>query len=858
MSQSALPRDEFEVPDDSPLAAEHDMLNRVLAAYDENQMYFYSSGLNSCPAVTDIKQLPPADQCRVISAAIERLESIAQRHSPHKNDLWRWGAIIQRVVQILLRKKLPVEQPLLLQLLGWGSQRMLISYGAPYSGILKALESYAKSNELSPELTEAAADCRKLLAEASYHDMRKMLDRFDAVLGTEAELPISPGEAWSDAALADLKAMDSAQRRQWVQLITHCYSASSGSPKKGWLQTAESLLGQLSFAAFRACVLRWFPLVDKPRTAPPERQYQWQPDQTLLISDGHADILKGMVWCCSLSEDRDVSRALTALAISAYKKVPGVGPRAVKIGNACVYALGAMPGMDGVGQLALLKVRVKFGTAQKGIEKALIATADRVGIPRDELEEMSVPTYGLTDVGARSEQLGDVTAEVCVAGRKPELRWLKADGKPQKSVPAAVKKDFAEELKEIKQSVKDIEKMLPAQAARIEQCYLQQKQWPFGVWRQRYPDHPLVGTLARRLIWKFSKKGQQTSAIWRDDQFVDRKDKAVDWVGNACTVQLWHPLDEDTDTITGWRDWLMEHHVQQPFKQAHREIYLLTDAERRTECYSNRFAAHILKQHQFNALCGARGWKNKLRLMVDDEYPPAHLQISQHDLRAEFWIEGAGQEYGMDTNESGTYLYLTTDQVRFYRADAAENTAHAGGGSYGSRGGDREENHPLDLEQIPPLVFSEVMRDVDLFVGVASVGNDPQWADGGPEGRYQEYWHAFSFGDLGSTAETRKEVVQNLVPRLKIADRCSFSDRFLIVRGDVRTYKIHLGSGNIMMEPNDAYLCIVPKQSLTRQSDKVFLPFEGDNMLSIILSKAIMLADDTKITDKTILSQIRR
>ena len=38
----------------------------------------------------------------------------------------------------------------------------------------------------------------------------------------------------------------------------------------------------------------------------------------------------------------------------------------------------------------------------------------------------------------------------------------------------------------------------------------------------------------------------------------------------------------------------------------------------------------------------------------------------------------------------------------------------------------------------------------------------------------------------------------------------------------------------------------------------VRLPFEGDNMLSIILSKAAMLADDDKITDPSILSQLER
>ncbi len=160
------------------------------------------------------------------------------------------------------------------------------------------------------------------------------------------------------------------------------------------------------------------------------------------------------------------------------------------------------------------------------------------------------------------------------------------------------------------------------------------------------------------------------------------------------------------------------------------------------------------------------------------------------------------------------------------------------------------------MTYIPPLVFSEVMRDVDLFVGVASVGNDPNWQDGGPEGRYQDYWQSYSFGDLSATAQTRREILERLVPRLNIADRCSFDDRFLIVRGDLRTYKIHLGSSNILMEPNDQYLCIVPSRG-AGPGDKVFLPFEGDQRFAVILSKAIMLADDRKIKDPTIVSQIK-
>jgi hypothetical protein len=60
------------------------------------------------------------------------------------------------------------------------------------------------------------------------------------------------------------------------------------------------------------------------------------------------------------------------------------------------------------------------------------------------------------------------------------------------------------------------------------------------------------------------------------------------------------------------------------------------------------------------------------------------------------------------------------------------------------------------------------------------------------------------------------------------------------------------------MEPNDQYLCIVRDQSSdtgARISD-LFLPFEGDVVLSTIVSKALLLASDRSITDPSITRQI--
>ena len=58
-----------------------------------------------------------------------------------------------------------------------------------------------------------------------------------------------------------------------------------------------------------------------------------------------------------------------------------------------------------------------------------------------------------------------------------------------------------------------------------------------------------------------------------------------------------------------------------------------------------------------------------------------------------------------------------------------------------------------------------------------------------------------------------------------------------------------------MIMPSNKYLCIV-KAPPHRNMDKVYLPFSGDNLLTIILSKAFMLVNDDKIKDRTILNQL--
>ncbi|MDX3642639.1 DUF4132 domain-containing protein [Streptomyces sp. MB09-02B] len=680
-----------------------------------------------------------------------------------------------------------------------------------------------------------------------------------AMAVADAERETAAADAEHEMAAADAQRTD---RAHWHALLAHALTATTSKPSAKWDATARTLIDALGAERVRTTVVSWLALVGRPRTLPLERQ-EHEPDVNQAFDAFNATALRGLTWLVSLLLPHpETTRALGALVETSLRKVAGIGPRSPKVANAAVVALTRVDGDGALAELARLATRVTYKNTAKLVDTALTDRATALGLGREEIEELAVPAYGLTEVGRVEHRFGDVTAEIRVQGTRAVLTWCNAAGKAVRSVPATVRRDHAEELKELKATVKDIDRMLTAQSERLDRQFLARRTRTYDAWRQRYLDHPLVGTLARRLLWVVDG----TTVGWADGEPRTLTGDPVDPVGPVgpgTRVELWHPLDRDPPEVVAWRDRLERQGITQPFKQAHREVYPLTDAERATAVYSNRFAGHILRQHQFHSLAATRGWRNRLRLSVDDVAPPATRELPQWGLRAEYWIEGEGHEYGEETTDSGAYLRLRTDQVRFYPLDAPQNQAPCWGGAYAMWLPDgRDPVDPVPLAAVPPLVLSEVLRDVDLFVGVASVGNDPTWQDGGPEGRFVEYWTSYGFGELDQSAETRRTLLERLVPRLAIADRCTLEGRFLQVEGALHTYRIHLGSGNILMSPNDRYLCVVPKSTVeggngrngTAQTG--YLPFEGDRMLAVILSKAMLLAKDTEITDPTIVSQL--
>jgi hypothetical protein len=659
---------------------------------------------------------------------------------------------------------------------------------------------------LRPLLEEALAAVDRTTRPGYEAEATRLRARIRKVLeqGGEPALDLSlvQPDAWGEAVRARLEGLE-----RTGPLLSHLSRATSARPSGAWAKRAHALVEsnedviRLLLDEAATCEVRL--LREFEYEGRRYAEYHW-------LSPGNANLVRGALWTLPLLPSAWRQELLERLVDRSLE-------HSTKVLNACIYALGELATPEAVGSLSALHTDVKDRAVQKQVLAALDAAAAKLGVSPTQLLERVVPTRGLDADARREIPVGDWTAVLEVEPARVSTRWVGPGRQEQKTTPTAVRE--AAELRDVKAAAKELRKALAAERARLESLLADDAHWSLDDWSAAYREHPLVGVLALGLLWRF-------------DDVVALGEEAP---ARAREVRLWHPALAAPEEVRELRRSLLERELVQPFKQAYREIYLVAPAELETRVYSNRFAAHVLHYPQTYALLKERGWGgNALGPWDGGDATTVFREFRAHNLRVEWWLENADDGW-----TGGTLANLaTTDQVRFVPLG-------------------RGAREPIPLADVPPLAFSEAMRDVDLFVGVSSIGADPTWADRGID-RFDAYWNVWSFGELDQAAQVRREVLAELVPKLRIADRLELSDRFLRVRGDLGTYKIHLRSGNILMEPNDQYLCIVPAPAAERPTTKVFLPFEDDRRLNVILSKAFLLANDGKIKDHTILAQLNR
>lgn len=565
--------------------------------------------------------------------------------------------------------------------------------------------------------------------------------------------------------------------------------------------------------------------------------------RVMFSSEPVVPVLRGIAWAAGELAARTPDLAARALLVDAMVDAAlncavvvrdgEMGElRSMPTATSFVAALGELDGETPVSALLRLRTSLRHRVVLAQVDKALAAVAGRAGLTPAELAERSVPRHGLEPGGRTPVGVGDAVAVVTV-DRGVSLSWYDASGRALRSAPASVRTEHADALADLRARVRTAGRVLTSERLRVEGLMATERTWRAADWRAWYAEHPLTGAITRELLWTSGP----VTGLPVEDPLAGAGWSLVDVHGRRTglthddVIGLWHPTRASAEEVGAWRDLLAEQQRGQPLKQVYREVYPVTPAEQETATYSNRYAGHVLRYRTLKGLLRTRGWIGGNLGFWDEGYDAVATRVLDERWRARLRIEL------VESPEHGEVVVLcVSDQVRF---EVAVDDGW----------------QPVAVVDVPPLAFSEARRDVDLFVAMTSIASDPTWAERGDD-PHLDYWHIASFGDLTASAEVRREALRRLLPRTRIADRVRLDERWLHVRGDLHDYRIHLGSGNVLRSPDDRYLCIVADVRPSRE--RIHLPFEADDgRLGLIVSKAFLLADDSRIEDPTILAQLR-
>lgn len=448
-----------------------------------------------------------------------------------------------------------------------------------------------------------------------------------------------------------------------------------------------------------------------------------------------------------------------------------------------------------------LRTSRKFGSQRQASEKLAVRIsldnlARTAGYPDPQRLEWAMEGAAIADLaaGSVSVTLDSVTVNLSITVEgKPMITVLKNE-KLLKSVPAKLRKN-----PEIK-ALQDRKREITQQSRRIRQS-LEQSMCRGDVFTgaelKQLLTHPLLNPVLQQLV--FIDLESDIAGFPQGQALKGLETQTL--IPDSIKLRIAHPMDlAARDDWHLWQQDCFASGLVQPFKQVFRELYVLTAAEQQGQGPGScRYSGHQVNPRQSLALLGQRGWVT---------HPEEGIRRTFHDENIMAWLEFEEGWY-TPTEVEG----FTLDQVCFC---------------------DRASYKPIELSSVPPRLFSEVMRDLDLLVSVAHQGGvDPEAS--------------------ASTVDMRASLLRETSRLLKL-DNIQLQNSHAFIEGGLGSYSLHLGSAMVHRQPGGA-ICIVPVHSQHR--GRLFLPFADDDPKTAeVISKAIMLAKDKEIKDPTILEQI--
>ncbi len=478
-----------------------------------------------------------------------------------------------------------------------------------------------------------------------------------------------------------------------------------------------------------------------------------------------------------------------------------------------------------------LKESKKFGAQRrqseaKAVEYALKNMATTAGYS-DELRLTLAMETELVNSSRKffdGVGIGDYTAQIQVEPDGKSSLVLMKKGKTIKSVPAALKKDEA--FIEIKEFAAKLKSQYSRCVAMFERAMEEEEVYSLGELTGLCAN-PVTAGILNRLVFVGAEAEEKKTA--ETDGDVDGSaDSSVNGSADggmqgAIPAGILEELTSEALRLPADTRLLVAHPstlrklgllavyqrlffekqketgLKQPFKQVFREFYVKLEEEK-DALDSRMFAGYQIQPRKTVAALKGRRW-------VADYDEGLQKIFFRQDITAT--IYALADWFSPADTESPTLEF-----VSFY---------------------DRRTHKQKKLKEVPDILYSEVMRDVDLAVSVAHVGGvDPETSH--------------------STIEMRRAIFAFNMELFGITN-VTFEGTHAFIKGTLDNYSVQLGSGVIHKE-SGGMVNILPVHSQHR--GKIFLPFiDEDPKTAEILSKILLLAEDQKIRDPYNLEQLR-
>jgi hypothetical protein len=641
----------------------------------------------------------------------------------------------------------------------------------------------------------------------------------------EMEGPVSRDDGYGRAVIALLGPVE-----DWPagvqKFLAHCGMSGGTGPSARWQRRCAQLAAALDDGP--GLVRHLLELVV---TTPPLR-YQTEFRPWDLLADRNSGLIRGLVWAAGVLGEPWLPEVAGPVAERWLRLSRGRGFRWVPVGGdkvplACFDVLARAGSDECLRALARLGRATSHRTMLKRLQMALEQAAAARGQSAEALLDHLLPDHGLDPAGRLAVSAGGGSALISLDDRHGAV----LDG-PDAAALAKVK-EVADLLAEIRRTVSTARE-------RIESLFTSGREWHVEDFLDCYVRHPVMGPFACRTVWAFAPfEGEAVCGIPEPGGATMLTPGGPRPVPAPSLVTLLHPATADGPVLDQFRRLALDAGIRQPVRQLWRETYRPSPAAGDRELYSGRYDGHILRSRQLFGLTRRRGWHGGF---LSDAYDGGGTATARRDypaagLRVSWWLET------LEPDRPGPHIELCRSGRLIFTAtgDAAMT--------------------PIPLADVPPELFSEAMRDLDLFVSVTTVADDPAWPQGWQAPAFLAgYWDRAGRSGLDQLRASRRQALAPIYATPGPGDRFHLTERDLVVHGSLATYHIDLATASVRMEPAGKWLSFDTRQAAPASATDLFpwMPVTDDHeVLSRITLRATILANDDQLASRQLLRQIR-